>query len=282
MATAIPHKVTLPETSLHGPALARLLSPGLADIVIAWTGTGNNFLNVEASPDGSIWTNKVTLKETSIARPALAVHEGRLFLAWTGTDAAHHLNIESSADLRNFDRKVEFNETSDFGPALCVFKNIMYIAWTGTGNNWLNIAQFVNGRMENKTTIQTETAYGPLALAADNEYLFIGWTGTDPKHHLNVMRSKDGKAFLNKVTIPEESPSGPALLFEGNRLIIGWTGVGNNWLNSESSIDQGIKWGNKSTDQNNTAIEGPALTFGFVGWTGTDPQHHLNVALGTN
>ncbi|MBV8607258.1 MAG: hypothetical protein JO034_07335 [Singulisphaera sp.] len=44
--------------------------------------------------EGRRLLSQVTLPETSIAGPALASNGGDLFIAWTGTDAAHSLNVE--------------------------------------------------------------------------------------------------------------------------------------------------------------------------------------------
>jgi hypothetical protein len=37
--------------------------------------------------------DKNTFSETSIAAPALAVFDGDLAVAWTGTNSAHNLNV---------------------------------------------------------------------------------------------------------------------------------------------------------------------------------------------
>src|SRR5262249_440343 len=79
---------------------------------------------------------KVTLPDTSSAAPALAVYNGRLYIAWTGTDAGHHLNVESSADGFNFSNKFVLNYTTTYvdGPALAVYGGVLAIAWVGDGN----------------------------------------------------------------------------------------------------------------------------------------------------
>jgi hypothetical protein len=276
--TASPQKkVTLAETSNHGPSLTTFKNA----FVIGWGGTDNNFLNVEPSNvGGTAWGPKTTIDtETTIATPAIATL-GDLFIAWTGTDPGHHLNIMRSNNLKIFTNKVTFPETSDSGPGLAVFKNILYMAWRGTGNNFLNVAQIINGQEQNKVTIQTETTVAGPALAADSQFLYIAWTGTDNPHHLNVMRSVDGKNFTNKVTLNETSDFAPALTTESDELYLGWTGVGNDFLNRIVSTDHGLSFAGKITDQANTSLAGPALSVNLVGWTGTDPDHHLNIIGG--
>jgi hypothetical protein len=98
---------------------------------IAWTGTDSH-LNIE-----NLYTGvKNTLPDTSSATPALAVYQGRLFIAWAGTDQPqHHLNIESSIDGLDFDNKtVLLDRTSPAGGvALAVHDQALTIGWVGPG-----------------------------------------------------------------------------------------------------------------------------------------------------
>jgi hypothetical protein len=58
------------------------------------------------------------LPETSSFAPARATFDGKIYIAWTGTDSAHRLNVESSSDGVHFGNKVTLPETSDAAPAL--------------------------------------------------------------------------------------------------------------------------------------------------------------------
>ena len=58
----------------------------------------------------------VTLPQTSSFAPAVAAFNGKLYIAWTGTDPGHHLNIESSSNGVTFGNKVTLPETSDAAP----------------------------------------------------------------------------------------------------------------------------------------------------------------------
>ena len=80
------------------------------------------------------WNDKVTLPESSNEAPALTSFDGRLYIAWTGADPAHHLNVASSSDGDTFDNKVTLPDTSDAGPALAGSSSGggLAIAWTGT------------------------------------------------------------------------------------------------------------------------------------------------------
>ena len=62
----------------------------------------------------------VTFPESSIGGPALTIFDGRLYIAWTGTN--HQLNVESSSNGVNFGNKVTLPESSDAGPALTALR----------------------------------------------------------------------------------------------------------------------------------------------------------------
>jgi len=71
-----------------------------------------------------------TLPETSYLAPAIANFNGKIYIAWTGTDG--RLNVESSSDGTTFGNQVILNQTSNAGPALASFGGDLDIAWTGT------------------------------------------------------------------------------------------------------------------------------------------------------
>jgi hypothetical protein len=70
-ATRLLTKITLPETSIDGPALSSVYVPnGTSESVLGWTGTdAGHHLNVETSGDGLHFSGKRTLPETSAYRP---------------------------------------------------------------------------------------------------------------------------------------------------------------------------------------------------------------------
>jgi len=126
-----------------------------------------------------------------------------------------------------------------------------------------------------------ETALGPPALARLRSTLFLGWTGTDSGHHLNVVATGNGTGFQHKVTLGETSIDGPALAAGDGKVYLGWTGTDSSHsLNVLTSTD-GQNFFNKVTlgEQSNRA---PALAYGFgasprvfLAWTGTDSRLNL-------
>jgi hypothetical protein len=186
-------------------------------------------------------SHKVTLGETALGGPAMINrNDFDVVLAWSGTDNPSHLNVILSAD----------------------------------GINW-----------GGKFTIPNETTPNAVALAFDGTQsplgrTFIGWTGRDSDHSLNVMSTLniDLLAWGNKHTLNERSHHGPALLFANGRLFIAWTGTDDH-LNVMSSGDLGATWQNKRTLGETSPTE-PALALWngtlILMWNGTDSDHHLN------
>lgn len=199
-------KATLAETSLEGPALA---SHG-GQLFLAWTGVGNNNLNLMVSQGDSShpsttlgpsvqFGGKIILPETAIGSPSLASHNDRLFIAWTGSD--RRLNIARVAAAKAVARrgdivrfhiigltnKITLSETSYNGPALASYGGQLVVGWAGIGEGLLN---FLFSR-DNGATFQgkftsSEKAHGALALAAGDGRLNVAWTGVDTDGHLNL------------------------------------------------------------------------------------------------
>lgn len=166
---------------------------------LAWTGTDpNHLLNIlpiAVTASGLVPGQKTTLSQlSSNAGPHLAFREPNtqtptVVLNWT--TPALQLRVATSSDGVHFspDLGVGLPETSDFAP------------------DTVNITFF-------------PAAPGP----AD----WIGWTGTDPGHHLNLQSTTEFPDFTNpagtKTTLGDTALGGPALAFnfEGQ---IAWTGT---------------------------------------------------------
>ncbi len=228
----------------------------------------------------------VTLDDTSISGPALAYWNGRLYIAWTGTDGEHHLNVMSSADGKVFDNKVTLGDTSIARPALAVYNGKLHIAWTGTDSgHHLNVMSSANGiAFGNKRTLGETSRLAP-ALAQFGNALYIAWTGTDSQRRLNVMRYTDAAGWGNKTTLVDTSPHGPALASGGGWLYLGWTGTDSDHKLNVIRSNNGVSWAGKVT-LGDTSIAGPALKYIagrlYIAWTGTDSLHRLNVMTSAN
>ena len=190
-------KVTLEDTSEKGVSFAT----AFGKLFMAWTGRGNNQLNVMASPNGTNWFDKVTLSERSEVCPVLGVHQNQLVLAWTGTD--ERLNVLFSSDGRTWTDKRTLDERSNDGPQVVSFASKLYIAWTGTdSHHHLNVMSSANrgATWQNKQTLGDTSVAGP-GVVALSDRMVLSWAGRDRRHSVNTLSSTDGLTWDHKRTL---------------------------------------------------------------------------------
>jgi hypothetical protein len=229
-------------------SLAPTLAPHNGGLKIGWRGAGNeniNVANVQATNlmgmtgvEGIDW--KVTSPATTDRPPALASHNGRLYLAWKGS-GNENLNLAFFDETsRGFVGTHTFGDRSPHQPALASHNGRLFLAWTGVGNEAINVAQvlligntqggFGIGGLENKIVTPMESSTGP-ALASHNGRLFLGWKGSG-NDNLNLAFSEDdGRSFAGTMTFPDSSSHAPALASHEGRLFYAWKGSGNEQLN---------------------------------------------------
>jgi len=307
-AASITSKVTLPETSIDGPALASILPAAPTETtksVLGWTGTdAAHHLNVETSSDGLHFGNKRVLNETSPFHPAVTLlsQTGPVSIAWTGSDANHSLNVEWDV-LGNHPTKLTLRDESSLAaPGLLQGEsdpagNVLFLAWTGVDpNHSLNILpitistttfQFFLGTKH--VLSQFSSNAGPLLspagyrLEEGTNSIVLNWTsralrpmaaiGRFPDLDFTVAALPEASAFAPDTTIHLEYQNGP--------IWIGWTGTDPaHHLNLESTTTY-PSFPNPKTILSDTAFGGPALAINAgnqIAWTGTDAAHHLNVA----
>jgi hypothetical protein len=291
-AATTPPVTTFGDTSNAAPALVEFRGQTLLVFSSSFNGA-LNVATVAKGPSGFQLKSKVTLNAdiTPSLTPAATVFDGRLYLAWTGTDG--RLNVISSADGVHFANKVTLADTSRTGPALAAFNGRLYLGFTGLDGR-LNVESSANGvTFGNKVTLN-ETSFlvfgkhvvelSP-ALASFGGRLFISWTGTNT--HLNVESSANGVTFGNKVTLGVTSEAAPALTVEQpavkgqpTRLVLGWTSVGNPTIITLTSTDGrtfGGKVASKQTGFGGLALLSPSAGTLDIAWDGFQAGlRHLN------
>lgn len=126
--------------------------PGRGQLLLSWIEPAQfvSSLFFSTSTDASQWTPERYIAETSGFAPSMvgikATNMPTHWLAWTGTDSAHHLNVqytESFPDWTNVNSKTTFRETDLGAPALGYVgqPQRMLVAWTGTdAAHHLNVA----------------------------------------------------------------------------------------------------------------------------------------------
>ncbi len=283
-------KRTLNETSFTHPAVTAVAVGGNNKVVLAWTGNdAHHSLNILYDVYGAS-PQKLTLwNENSFAAPGLQVLEesprsqtpGKVYLvlAWAGTDANHSLNtlrFDLAAGLARADKvtlPAQYN--SEVGPEL------------GT----------------DPTGAQLTSEAAPL---------FMTWAYRTPVNRMDALVSFDGLhwytvteafhiAFPNDPTVhppvPREwsaaTPSIQAFVLRqssgaGAPLTVwAWTGIDAAHSVNVLADVLSINGSPQKATLTETALGGPAvggnILYGsndefVVAWTGTDAQHHLNIA----
>lgn len=240
-------------------------------------------------------TSKVILPETSIDGPALSSvfqpnsPSNRSVIAWTGTDPAHHLNVETSADGLHFDHKLTLSQTSPFRPDVTqAAGGAIALAWTGSDpNHLLNVLYDVYGSPK-KLTLTDENSISAPAITLLGAYLFLAWTGTDPNHSLNLLPIAYSASSLvpgKKIILSQfSSDAGPHLARRGaNSLVLEWTSRTRHLtlaFHPDVTPVQAVTSVQTSAFAPETSSLEPYIGVSgreWIGWTGTDPAHHLNL-----
>ena len=245
-------------------------------------------------------SEKVVMGEITLKEPALVSHNGRLFLAWKGTNNA--LNLMFSDDNgKTFRGKRTFADSSDHGPALASHNGRLFLAWKGFGNEKLNVAKvtlFANTAggfgiegLEGKVVLGDTSKRGP-ALESHNGRLFLAWKGVG-NDALNLMFSEDnGATFKGKRTFGELSDHAPALASHNGRLFLSWKGSGNENLNvakvtlfASTAGGFGIEGLEGKVVLGDTSERGPALASHngrlYLAWKGVG-NNRLNFIFSDN
>jgi photosystem II stability/assembly factor-like uncharacterized protein len=232
------------DTSTHAPAVAS----HNGQLFLSWKGSGNENLNTAHVYTTDVLgidgieglEGKVTLGDTSEQSPALASHNGRLFLAFKGAGNDDLNLMFSKDDGASFQGKMTFPETSEQSPAIASHNGRLFFAWTGRGDGNLNVAKvtlfgntagaFGIEGLEGKVELRDTAEQSP-ALASHNGRLFLAFKGNG-NDNLNLLFSDDnGASFQGKATFPETSEQSPAIASHNGRLFFAWTGRGDGNLN---------------------------------------------------
>jgi hypothetical protein len=170
------------------------------------------------------------------------------------------------------------------------------LAWTGSdANHSLNVQIIPGGK---KLTLRDENSFAAPAIDVGFRnsavLLVLAWTGTDANHSLNVLplTSVDGVNLVPgpKTILPQlSSDVGPRLLSslysKHDVWVLGWTMRTTERLNRATAAD-GVHFtsavlgsGLPETSATAPTIVLPSGLDLCLSWTGTDPAHHLNVAV---
>jgi hypothetical protein len=283
--------------SLVAPLVAALLALG-GGPTSAWAAAQQPVHPVASSAQAlpaTHITSEVILPESSIDGPALSSlptgGANESVLAWTGDDTAHHLNVETSADGLHFGHKLILDENSSFRPDVAISSvgGPVSVAWTGTdANHSLNVLYDVYGSSPKKLTLQNENSFTAPALLVGPGF-FLAWTGTDANHSLNILSlgvTSSGLVPGQKTVLSQDSSSAGPHLARGSATVIDlvWTtGALQPRLaaaTEPAGLQPGIGIPETSAFTPDIFALGPFIggeNLKWLGWTGTDQAHHLNL-----
>lgn len=295
------NKLILGETSIDGPAVWSL--PGAtAPFVLAWTGTDAvHHVNVRTSSNGFQNGLKRILPETSPHRPAVTFEgsgrAGFVVVAWTGTDAAHTLNVEylDAGTLATVRKMTLWGYTSFSAPAVSTFDSgYLALAWTDKTQNLSILRISPQGQILGSLKVSASAGAPNLTRDFGTQQLLLTWV--QPAQFVSRLffsTSANAEQWTATQWIAEYSDHAPSMV--GINAInmpthwLAWAGSGGDsahHLNVQYT-ESFPNWANvnSKTTFHETGLGSPAL--GYVGvarqmlvaWTGTDPAHHLNVAV---
>ncbi|HEX8982557.1 MAG TPA: hypothetical protein VF792_07305 [Ktedonobacterales bacterium] len=292
-------KVTLPETSIDGPAFTNgeftFEGQTTTRSVLAWTGTdAAHHLNVMTGTDGLHYSHKIIVGQLSAHRPAVAQMSpaagNAVILAWTGTNTSHSLNV--LFDVYGESKKMTYwDENSNFAPALLFSGSTLYLAWTGTdANQSLNVAKIdiTSLKMVSKTTLWNFTTISAPTLGAANTQVVLGWA--TKTQHLNQATSTDGVHFTSALGsgLVQTSVLAPSFILHhregGPEFWIAWAGTDPHHTISLQWTTHFPQWPDLAGTRTFTpewAFGAPVVDFNqgvLLVWTGTDTNHHINIA----
>jgi len=141
----------------------------------------------------------------------LTVFNGRLFMAYTGTDSNHRLNYAVSSDGTTFTQVSDGANRAASGPAIAAFGTKTYVAFTGINDHRINIYSSTDGQHYSGQYVPNANWNSPwrVALASGGGYLYLSWLGYD--NAIYNVRSSDGVNWASLPTIiPFPTPNGTA------------------------------------------------------------------------
>jgi hypothetical protein len=181
----------------------------------------------------------------SLAGPALALLNNKLFVAWADRDT-HALNVAHGMEVNETHQYVVGAETTFTAPALAEHNGRLYIAWAGEdGGHHLNVRASNDGITwpdSDKRTIWTDfTNVGPSLVSYLNR-LYLVYTGTDS--HIYLIPSDNGLDFIpdDRIRLVQTASDAPAASARTTQngdpqFFLAWTGGGNriNYLECEGT-----------------------------------------------
>jgi hypothetical protein len=257
-----------PQTALHD------------ELQLAFTMADTSICTLSQGTDGAFGSQSIC-HEYSNNSPALASFNGRLYMAFTGTNKSIYV-LSSANETILFDRKIKLDETSVHSPALTVFQNKLYLAFTGE-NQSLYILSSTDGNKFSSHTKLDNTSKAAPSLTVFQNSLYMAFIGSDNDGFLNLWSSTNGINFDQQIIFRDKkSAISPTITTFGDSLYMAFIGL-DRGVTIASSTDAKNSWQYEAlpmvSDTSTALIAfGNTLYFSFVEYIA--PASCDNDALG--
>jgi hypothetical protein len=190
------------------------------------------------------WDFINTLEGTgSFTGPSLAIFQGRLFMAYRGTEGDEGIWVSTSADAIHWDPHQSINGTGSLlGPSLAAFQDQLYMVYRGVQGDeqlyWTRTSDGVQWKPDpSRPDPQRQlggTTSGVPALVTFGDGVLAVWRGIEGDQQLWYSIYRGGTQWPTPQTIPNKgSEFGVGLgVFQG-QIIMAYRGIND---------DQGIYW----------------------------------------
>lgn len=210
-------------------------------LVASWT--ENTKVFVATSADGANWSEPIQVTDQAAATarsaagaagPAVAVLDGRIFVAWKGGD--NGLSVASSTDGQAWSAPTRAGDgRTASGPAMAAYKDRLVLVWQEAGGAAVRSASSADGAQWVPGATIGE-AIGSATLTATGDSVYAAWKSADG---IRVAGSADGAGWSAPIAVVNDNPGGsaPAIDAFNGRLWLGWAGgAGQLWSSYASRI----------------------------------------------
>jgi hypothetical protein len=243
-------------------------------IYLAWQGTWKGQgkgIHWSPSNSGPDWQREEQISEAEVGTsPALAVFNGRIYLAWRGFGGgADTICCSSPQDYRSQPQVP--GAKSDCAPALAAFRGRLYLFYRNPENFFIRWSYTLNGRdwvAGSSGGVPYAGTSTPPALAVLKDRLYAVWKGAGTDDTIYCAYTSDGENWPWDKGPKPRSPvadahtsHGPALAAFKGRLYLAWKGADKDTGIYWSSSQDGKNWDQKKQVPRDAATsDRPALT----------------------
>lgn len=192
--------------------------------------------------------------------PALAIFNGKLYMAWKGIECDDRIFWSVFNGLSWTPQQTVPGIGSGSGVSLAVFNNQLYMAWRGLGADQRIFWSSFNGIQWSAQQVAPGlgTSTGP-RIAAFKNALYMAWKGAEGDQRL-FWSSFNGSNWMPQQQIAGAASSvGPSLAVFNNSLLASWKGQYGDQSLWFSSFD-GSNWTSQKQIPGTASSEGPSLT----------------------